>query len=150
MRWSITLIFSEVRSFLIQEKENLQQELESERKKNAKLTEEMHCRKNSSSGLQNSHVNNGRKRQAQKSWDEYTPQYKRQNVKNVKEAAESVLRDKQLQVVNVTVKDTQTGITMNVDSGHQQYTEYSSTDENLQNLLVYAKDLGYQMQRTMN
>ena len=107
-------------------------------RKNAKLTEEMHCRNNSSSGLQNSHVN-GRKRHAQKSWDEYTPQYKRQMLKNVKEAAESVLRDKQ-QVVNVTVKDTQTGTAVNLDSGQEQYTEYSSADENLLNLLLYAKD----------
>ena len=99
----------------------------------------MHCRNDSSSGLQNPHVNNGRKRQARKSWDEYTPQYKRQKLKNVKEAGESVLRDKQLQIVNVTVKDTQTGTTMNLESGHRQYTEYLS-NENLLNLLLYAKE----------
>ena len=134
MQWSLTLTSSEVCSFLIQEKE-----ISRSLKEKCKVTEEMHHRNNSSSGLQNSHINNGRK-QARKSWDEYTPQYKHQKLKTVKEAAESVLRDKQLQVVNVTVKDMQMGTTMNLDSEHQQYTEYSSTDENLLNLLLYAKE----------
>ena len=51
---------------------------------------------------EDSQIGNGRKRQARKSWDEYTPHYKRQKLKNVKEAAESVLRDKQLEVVDMS------------------------------------------------
>ena len=141
MQWCITLTPTEIRSSLVKEKENLQRELESERKKNAKLAEEVRCsRSDSSAALHDSQINNGRKRQARKSWDEYTPQYKRQKLKNVKEAAESVLHDKQLEVVDVTVKDKRTGTTMNLDSGHPCNTEYSSADANLLNLLLYAKE----------
>ena len=89
---------------------------------------------------EDSQIGNGRKRQARKSWDEYTPHYKRQKLKNVKEVTESVLRDKQLEVVDITVKDKQTGTTMNLDSGHSCNTECSSTDANLLNLLLYAKE----------
>ena len=64
MQWCITLTLAEVRSSLVKEKENLQRELESERKKNTKLAEELRCRNDSSSALQDSQINNGRKRQA--------------------------------------------------------------------------------------
>ena len=140
MQWCITLTLAEVRSSLVKEKENLQRELESERKINTKLAELHCCRNDSSSALQDSQINNGRKRQARKSWDEYTPQYKRQKLKNVKEAAESVLRDKQLKVVDVTVEDMRTGTTMNLGSGHQRNADYSTTDPDLLNLLLYAKE----------
>ena len=135
MQWCITLTLAEVRSSLVKGKENLQRELESERKKNAKFTEVHCCRNDSSSALQDSQVNSGRKRQARKSWDEYTPQYKCQKLKNVKEAAESVLRDK-LKVVDVTVEDMQMGTTMNLGSGHQCNADCSSTDPSLLNLLL--------------
>ena len=39
--------------------------------------------------------------------DQYTPQYKCQKLKNVKEAAESVLCDKHVEVVDITVQDKQ-------------------------------------------
>ena len=139
MQWCITLTLPEVRSSLVKEKENLQKELESEQKRNTKLAE-LRCRNDSSSALQDSQINNGRKRQARKSWDDYTPQYKRQKLKNVKEAAESVLRDKQLNVVDITVEDMRTGTTMNLGSGHQRNADYSSTDPDLLNLLLYAKE----------
>ena len=51
-----------------------------------------------------------------------------------------MLRDKQLEVVDVTIKDKRTGTTMNLDSGHPCNTEYSSADANLLNLLLYAKE----------
>ena len=107
-------------------------------KKTAKLAEEVQSSRKENSALQE--VHNGRKRQAQKSWDEYTPQYKRQKLKHVKDAAESVLRDKQLEVVNITVKDKRSGTTMNLDNAPSYNTEYSSTDANLVNLLLFAKE----------
>ena len=138
MQWCITLTPAEVRSSLVKEKENLQRELENERKKTVKLAEEVQSSRKENSALQE--VHNGRKRQAQKSWDEYTPQYKRQKLKHVKDAAESVLRDKQLEVVNITVKDKRSGTTMNFDNAPSYNTEYSSTDANLVNLLLFAKE----------
>ena len=43
MQWCITVTPAEVQPSLVKEKENLQRELDNERKKNAKLTEEVHC-----------------------------------------------------------------------------------------------------------
>ena len=83
MERTITLTPLDVRSSLLKEKENLQRQLENERKTSAKLAKEViSCRQTNDSQVgselqENSHMINGRKRQAQKSWNEYTPQYER-------------------------------------------------------------------------
>ena len=63
-----------------------------------------------------------------------------QKLKKAKNALESVLCDKQLEVVNITVKDTRSGSTMNLDRRPSIQTVDSNMDGDLLILLLYAKE----------
>ena len=119
MEWTVSLRPLEVRAALLQEKENLQFQLDNERKTSAKLAEEVESvmkanvvlieRNNAMAKEQerpsvNEH-HDVRKRKARKSWGEYSQQHKRQKLQQVKDAVDSVLCDKNLEVLDVTVKD---------------------------------------------
>ena len=149
MEWELSLKPLEA---LLQEKENLQFQLDSERKTSAKLAEEVEgvmkanvvlieqnntMRKQQERLSVNEH--HVRKRKARKSWGEYSQQHKRQKLQQVKDAVDSVLCDENLEVIDVTVKDKQSDSMLNLADKHPHVP---STDDNsnILNLLLYAKE----------
>ena len=152
MEWALSLKPLEVRLALLQEKENLQFQLDSECKTSAKLAEEVGVMKANVVLIEQNNtmrkeqerlsVNEHhvvRKRKARKSWGEYSQQHKRQKLQQVKDAVDSVLCDENLGVIDVTVKDKQSDSMLNLADKHPHVP---STDDNsnILNLLLYAKE----------
>jgi hypothetical protein len=84
----------------------------------------------------NEHV---RKRKARKPWGEYSQQHKRQKLQQVKDAVDSVLCDKNLEVLDVTVKDKRSDNTLNLADKHSVILP-TDDNSNILNLLLYAKE----------
>ena len=130
MEWALSLKPLEVRAALLQEKENLQFQLDNERKTSAKLAEEVGVMKANVLIEQNNTMRKEqerpsvnehhvvRKRKARKSWGEYSQQHKRQKLQQVKDAVYSVLCEENLKVIDVTVKDKQSDSMLNLADKH--------------------------------
>ena len=145
MEWELPLKPLEVCAALLQEKGNLQFQLDSERKTSAKLAEgvmKANVEQNNTMRKEQERLSVNehhvvRKRKARKSWGEYS-QHKRQKLQQVKDAVDSVSCDENLEVIDVTIKDKQSDSMLNLADKHPHVP---STDDNsnILNLLLYAK-----------
>lgn len=143
MKWRVHLTSMEVRSVLVQEKENLQSRLDTELTKNSALLKKVEYADQTIKELQAeqkrpSKSSRTRKR-ASKSWADYSSRHKRFKGQQAKEAVNSVLGDADLNVIGIKVVDRKTEEQFYIGQENANMHKSEVTDEQV-SMLLYAKE----------